>query len=356
MRVLRRIRSLVSTHAPQPTPADGSAVVARTGKKSIFTRALQGAVVLGAGLALTVGAAVSPQVAAAATQQGTIAAQQNLATSAANDWQIVSGKYRGNTDKSIDVSSDQVSSNEYIRVQKSVVPTNMENEFQVYLSIDKKADAYSEIFNAKVTLENTNSAGSTLGGTALVNGNTPSPNPTGQEKDAFYYQIIIKNLDGTEIVGDVVKAGYFPNAYPKTAFLQPSVQYGDMGLVAWNTKDGMGTGSASNPAKFVVDMNSDGYEEIFGSESVSIVLDSVADSMGDHIVFGDVVAGDFATKPVCTNGVLNWTPVEKADANDDDGDGWIENVAELVSRRVPCADKRKRNSQLHRNYHHDNRR
>ena len=317
---------MVNTHAPQPTPADGSAVVARTDKKSIFTRALQGAVVLGAGLALTVGAAVSPQAAVAATYG------DNLATTGANDWQIVSGKYQGNTDKSngSDVPADQVRSDDYVRVQKSVVPTDKENEFKVYLSIDKRADAYSEIFNAKVTLENTNSAGSTLGGTALVNGNTPSPNPTGQEKDAFYYQIIIKNLDGTEIVGDVVKAGYFPNAYPKTAFLQPSVQYGDMGLVAWNTKDGMGTGSASNPAKFVVDMNSDGYEEIFGSESVSVVLDSVADSMGDHIVFGDVVAGDFATKPVCTNGVLNWTPFEKTDANDDDGDGWIENVAELV--------------------------
>ena len=78
MRVLRRIRSLVSTHAPQPTPADGSAVVARTGKKSIFTRALQGAVVLGAGLALTVGAAGLPQ-AVWATEDSAEAATEEAA-------------------------------------------------------------------------------------------------------------------------------------------------------------------------------------------------------------------------------------------------------------------------------------
>ena len=78
MRVLRRIRSLVSTHAPQPTPADGSAVVARTDKKSIFTRALQGAVVLGAGLALTVGAAGLPQ-AVWATEDSAEAATEEAA-------------------------------------------------------------------------------------------------------------------------------------------------------------------------------------------------------------------------------------------------------------------------------------
>ena len=91
MRVLRRIRSLVSTHAPQPTPADGSAVVARTDKKSIFTRALQGAVVLGAGLALTVGAAGLPQAAwatedsAEAATEETAAAQTYTAQATSSD-------------------------------------------------------------------------------------------------------------------------------------------------------------------------------------------------------------------------------------------------------------------------------
>ena len=79
MRVLRRIRSLVNTHAPQPTPADGSAVVVRTGKKSIFTRALQGAVILGAGLALTVGAAGLPQAVWATEDSAEAAAEETAA-------------------------------------------------------------------------------------------------------------------------------------------------------------------------------------------------------------------------------------------------------------------------------------
>ena len=79
MRVLRRIRSLVSTHAPQPTPADGTAVTAHADKKSIFTRALQGAVVLGAGLALTVGAAGLPQAVWATEDSAEAAAEETAA-------------------------------------------------------------------------------------------------------------------------------------------------------------------------------------------------------------------------------------------------------------------------------------
>ena len=91
MRVLRRIRSLVSTRAPQPTPADGTAVTAQANKKSIFTRALQGAVVLGAGLALTVGTAGLPQAvwatedSAEATTEVTAAAQTYTAQATSSD-------------------------------------------------------------------------------------------------------------------------------------------------------------------------------------------------------------------------------------------------------------------------------
>ena len=79
MRVLRRISSLVSTHAPQTTPADGTDVTAHADKKSIFTRALQGAVVLGAGLALTVGAAGLPQAVWATEDSAEAAAEETAA-------------------------------------------------------------------------------------------------------------------------------------------------------------------------------------------------------------------------------------------------------------------------------------
>lgn len=329
MRVLRRIRSLVNTHAPQPTPADGSAVVARTGKKSIFSRALQGAAVLGAGLALTVGAAVSPQVAAAVTYG------DSLATEGANDWQIVSGQYQGNTDKSnsSDVPADQVSSDDYVRVQKSVVPTDKENEFKVYLSIDKKADAYSEIYSASVILENNNSSGSTIGSVEQINGQYEME-PVEGGNWPFYYQYEITGIDGSVTYSDVIFAGTYGHK-AQTAIISPDQELvaGEYGLTAWNIKDGKGSGqSESDPAIFAVDMSDPGYGEIFGTQSVSVRLNKVSDTMGDHIIFGQTVEGDYTGEAPKTdaNGILSWTPLEKAGANDDDGDGWIENVAELV--------------------------
>ena len=333
MRVLRRISSLVSTHAPQPTPADGTTVTAHADKKSIFTRALQGAVVLGAGLALMVGAAVSPQVAAAATQEGT--SGSSLATSGANEWQIVSGQYQGNTDKSTDVPSDQVSSNEYVRVQKSVVPTGKENEFKVYLSIDKVNDELTEIYNADFLTENNNSSGSTVGETALVNGQIAievNQDGSGGHKDPFWYKYKIKDTDGVIHESEPIFMGYCKQRV-KSIFLTPDAQQNSTSLCAWNEQDGNGTGqSKESPAILFVDMNEPGYEEVFGTTNTTISLGKVSDPMGDHIVFGQTVEGDYTGEApkADSNGVLNWTPDEKADANDDDGDGWIENVAELV--------------------------
>ncbi len=48
----------------------------------------------------------------------------------ANEWQIVSGKYKGNT------VSQKIDTLEHIRGQKNVIPTGIENEFLVYLSLD----------------------------------------------------------------------------------------------------------------------------------------------------------------------------------------------------------------------------
>ena len=59
----------------------------------------------------------------------------NLVTSsAANDWQIVSGGYQGNGTSAKTTSDDGA-----VKMQKNVVPTDVENEFLVYVSIDKTA-------------------------------------------------------------------------------------------------------------------------------------------------------------------------------------------------------------------------
>lgn len=349
MRVLRRIRSLVSTHAPQPTPADGSAVVARTGKKSIFTRALQGAVVLGAGLALTVGAAVSPQVAVAVTQEGTIAAQQGLATSAANDWQIVSGGYQGNTaaDKTADTASDE---QQYVRIQKNVVPTDRENEFKIYLSIDRKEDM-NEFFEGAIWGVDNNNSHITApsdgnwdpetgaGGESKVNGQSDlleKTQVTGYDpiwleigvydgSDLLYVwknQFWVSGLSGeakTFFLADPEDKQASPNNYP--------------GLVLGQR--GSHAGTEDDPIQLYVDVNWEHLDEIFGGvKQTAVELQSVTDILGANMELVSVDACDgFVDDPVQTdtdgNEIVSWSIEPKQDVQVSE-DGWYENVAELV--------------------------
>jgi len=63
------------------------------------------------------------------TQEGSILDGKTF--NDANEWQIVSGKYTNNTTDQKTVSSDG-----FVRVQKSILPGGTENEFYVYMSID----------------------------------------------------------------------------------------------------------------------------------------------------------------------------------------------------------------------------
>ena len=57
---------------------------------------------------------------------------QNAAAADDNSWQVVSGAYAGNTVDYKTVTNDDV------RIQKNVKPTDVENEFQVYMAVDAK--------------------------------------------------------------------------------------------------------------------------------------------------------------------------------------------------------------------------
>ncbi|MBQ5415312.1 MAG: hypothetical protein IIU22_03940, partial [Firmicutes bacterium] len=57
-----------------------------------------------------------------------------------NSWQIVSGKYVDNTTES---KTAYPSTDPEIRIQKNVIPTAVENEFQVYMAIDAKCMEYT---------------------------------------------------------------------------------------------------------------------------------------------------------------------------------------------------------------------
>ena len=58
----------------------------------------------------------------------------------ANNWQIVENGYGGN-----DATHKQESNDKKVRIQKNVIPTGVENEFYVYLSIDVKTTVSEQI-------------------------------------------------------------------------------------------------------------------------------------------------------------------------------------------------------------------
>ncbi|MDO5018792.1 MAG: SpaA isopeptide-forming pilin-related protein [Lagierella massiliensis] len=64
----------------------------------------------------------------------------SLATSGANDWQIVDKKYVGNSQNNKTGFKNTTFENyNSLWIQKNVVPTDVENEFKIYLSISKRA-------------------------------------------------------------------------------------------------------------------------------------------------------------------------------------------------------------------------
>lgn len=250
-----------------------------------------------------------------------------------NSWQIVQC---GPEDKDSDGCT---TANKYVRVHKWVTATDTENLFDVHLSIDKADDEISEVLNAYASFENNNSVGTTVGNTGdgeKCNGQCPiKPGNT-----AFYYQIQFTDESGKVHVSDVVQVNL--EMYPKGAFLTPEAfEYGDPVFVAWARDDDKGNKDAGhtpdNPAVLKVNYNDAGYDTIFGTRTTTVASVSVTDQMGDHITFDRILEVNdhpytpSENDPACSNGVLQWSPEEKADLVPD-SKGWFNDIANITYR------------------------
>lgn len=83
------------------------------------------------------------------TQQGSIL--DGMTFDDANEWQIVSEEYTDNA------SANKIPSDDgRIRVQKNVIPTAVENEFDVYLSVDTSSlyEQYFELATYNAVTQN----------------------------------------------------------------------------------------------------------------------------------------------------------------------------------------------------------
>lgn len=310
---------------------------------------VKGALALGMGLALTAGAAALPETAWAQTQEGTIAGNLGLATSGANDWQIVSGGYEGNTaaDKTVDTASDD---QQYVRIQKNVVPTDRENEFKIYLSIDRKENM-DEFFEGAIWGVDNNNSNVTApsdgnwdpetgaGGESKVNGQSDLLEKTqvnGYDPiwleigvydgaDLLYIwknQFWVSGLSGeakTFFLADPEDEQASPNNYP--------------GLVLGQR--GSHAGTEDDPIQLFVDVNWEHLDEIFGGvKQTAVQLQSVTDVLGPNMELIGINACDGSVdEPAQTdsdgNEIITWNVEPKQNVQVSD-DGWYENVAELV--------------------------
>ena len=293
---------------------------------------------LGVGVALLLAAAALPQTAWATTQANTIAAQQNLAISGANDWQIVSGGYQGNTPENKTLSTDG-----NVRIQKNVVPTGRENVFQVYLSVDKKETSFLNAASFGVKNNLGGISPSSVGTVASINGQFGYGNQYSAwvkvdlyKGDNFLYSWVGQiGLDGTVAEKGGAKVIFATNG-----------ELGNKGgkaLVLWVAPTGdegidvadCNNSSSTNPIELGrVDVSNAEVSSMFEVNEVNVELGAVTDVLGDYLVKkAEIFSADGTAEYDSGTNSVTWNITEKGApevVESNDGETWYNNVAELV--------------------------
>ena len=107
-----------------------------------------------------------------------------------NEWQIVDGEYNGNAGANKTESGDG-----NVRVQKNVIPTDVENEFLVYLSIDTKQLFEDYFASAQYEATTSNNNHSEQLGT-VVNSMTGNEKVTVSGRDQSGYNLSLIHIYG----------------------------------------------------------------------------------------------------------------------------------------------------------------
>lgn len=263
----------------------------------------------------------------------------NLATKdsqKANQWQMVSGQYNGNTpDNKITVSSDG-----NVRVQKNVVPTDKENEFKVYLSADKRTVMSQETlttFFANATYQATtanNYHAKDLGTTVYSMGGDTSVNVSGKSDSGYpnHAQFVIKDSSGNILAQNITL--YWSKANNVTFFLKiDDTHYILTGVQV--SKDSDNVCQLSSESEELI------KNTMISSSQTSTVLTSVTDTLGAEFTYAGVDEGNADGAVTESSGTISWNISEKADVQQDisettDAQGrtiktiWSKNIAELV--------------------------
>ncbi|MGI6315218.1 MAG: Spy0128 family protein [Christensenellales bacterium] len=266
----------------------------------------------------------------------------NLALTAANDWQIASGGYAGNGP----FHKTTVSEDGMVRVQKNVVPTDTENVFKVYLSLDavkKKIATYESITGILELNIDSLYCGGTGNGFPKTNDDVRTGNGSlnngvqGGEKPitfsptspTFTIQIWYNGqlIAEPQLQMVVPNSGLYLKVGEQYIALECIQQTGHGITIGGQTPEILPDGSYLVPV-YLTDMAFDALSTTVVNEETEeetvIVFEgegsaTITDTMGDYIVYNGFAEGDIAGAPppaaAQTGTTVTWSLSPKAAAD-----------------------------------------
>lgn len=254
-------------------------------------------------------------------------------TEDSTEWQITKEKYTGrdqSNKRPVDADGD---GNPDLYLQKNIVPTDTENEFLVYLSMDKKMALKKFFDQSRFGLSV--SKGNKLGLTTSIKGNHTELGAKGEYGEQRY----IVNLTVYQKQGDKEPVyNYYSERYGSS----PHAENGSAYIALAGTNEYLIFANGITLKENVNGRNvleatiylDDEVKTDFSSQDVA--FQQVTDVMGDRIEYLGVEHVDGTA--TCDNNTLTWIPkdnesvVSKVETNGDTITGWENNICQLVYR------------------------
>ena len=253
----------------------------------------------------------------------------------ANQWQTTKEEYAGREQSnkiSVDGNGDGKPD---VYLQKNVVPTGTENEFLVYLSMDKKLTMQTFFDNSTFGITTSNGI---RPGTYIkkINGKNTSIGAHGEYgTQAYLIQINVYQHkgDSTPIYSyKDTRYGGSPNCSNGTFYMTFPGMTEALALQNNTTlkTDGSGQGQLAQANVYLDNVNAD--FALFDT-----VFDEVTDIMGEHIEFLGVVQSDGTASFDTTTNTLTWNPKDNKTVispiqTGPPITGWENNISQLVYR------------------------